>query len=54
VADRTTTFGRSRTAVPPPFCTVTAGAAFLAAAWAVSAAAVRPTLLRPPKVHSAM
>jgi hypothetical protein len=54
---RTTTFGRSSTEVPPADFTVTAGAsAFLPApfASAVSAAAVRPTLLRLPKSHSVM
>ena len=59
-AERTTTSGRSSTVVPPPSLrTVTAGAPFFAAADrcgadAVSAAAVRPTLLRLPSSHSAM
>lgn len=55
-AARVTTFGRSRTAVPPFLLTVTAGAAAasFSSAVPVSAAAVRPTLLRLPKIHSAM
>lgn len=49
-------FGRSSTAVPPPFCaTCTFTEAPAASAPApVSAAAVRPTLLRLPNTHSAM
>ncbi|GAA4944442.1 hypothetical protein GCM10023238_08160 [Streptomyces heliomycini] len=53
MAARTTTFGRSSTAVPPACFTVTAGA-FLVSAFGVRAAAVRATLLRLPKIHSAM
>ncbi|CAM5605186.1 hypothetical protein SGLAM104S_06913 [Streptomyces glaucescens] len=48
------TCGRSSTAVPPAFCTVTAGPAWAPALPGVSAAAVRATLLRLPKSHSAM
>lgn len=55
-AARTTTSGRSRTAVPPAVLTVTAGACarFAPAPSAVSALAVRATLLRLPNSHSAM
>lgn len=53
-AARVTTCGRSMTAVPPSFLTVTAGAAAFVSGVPVSAAAVRPTLLRLPKIHSAM
>ncbi len=54
-AERVTTFGLSRTAVLPPLPrTCTAGAAAPASLAPVSAAAVRATLLRLPKVHSAM
>lgn len=59
-AERVVTLGWSRTAVAPPLprtCTAGADAAAPAAAASlapVSAAAVRPTLLRLPKVHSAM
>ncbi len=49
-----TTFGRSRTAVPPCVLTRISGAAASAVPFPVSAAAVRPTLLRLPKSHSAM
>ena len=54
-ADRVTTSGRSSTAVPPcraPFTRTTGPA--VAAVSCFSAAAVRPTLLRLPKIHSAM
>lgn len=55
MAERVTTLGRSRTAVPPSFWrTVTAGAAAFSPCPPLSAAAVRPTLLRPPSTHSAM
>lgn len=40
--------------MPPPCLTVTAGAVPAAEAFGVSAAAVRATLLRLPKIHSAM
>lgn len=52
-AERVTTWGRSRTAVPPfsAACAFTAGPV---AESLLSAAAVRPTLLRLPNTHSAM
>lgn len=59
-AARVMIFGRSITAVPPPCCatcTFTEPAAPAPSAPApapVSAAAVRPTLLRLPNTHSAM
>ncbi|CAM5742532.1 hypothetical protein SHIRM173S_00226 [Streptomyces hirsutus] len=40
--------------MPPSFFTVTAGAFFAVSPRGVSAAAVRATLLRLPKIHSAM
>jgi hypothetical protein len=54
LADRVTTFGFSRTAVPPPLTWIFGASAAVFRSGAVSAAAVRATLLRLPSVHSAM
>lgn len=53
-AERVTIFGRSSTAVVPPFCATWTFTVPAAACSVVSEAAVRPTLLRDPNTHSAM